>query len=41
MDTYIRSHEEDFIGQAEESLPIKSCRRLFELFGIDTDRLEL
>ena len=41
MDAYIRSHEEDFIGQAEESLPIKSCRRLFELFGIDTDWLEL
>ena len=41
MDAYIRSHEDDFIGQAEESLPIKSCRRLFELFGIDTDWLEL
>lgn len=41
MDTYIRNHEDDFIGQAEESLPIKSCRRLFELFGIDTDWLEL
>lgn len=41
MDTYIRNHENDFIGQAEESLPIKSCRRLFELFDIDTDRLEL
>jgi hypothetical protein len=41
MDTYIRNHKDDFIGQAEESLPIKSCRRLFELFGIDTDRLEL
>lgn len=36
MDAYIRSHEDDFIGQAEESLPIKSCRRLFELFDIDT-----
>ncbi len=33
--------EANFIGQAEESLPIKSCRRLFELFDIDTDRLEL
>lgn len=41
MDTYIRNHGDDFIGQAEESLPIKSCRRLFELFGIDTDWLEL
>ena len=41
MDTYIRSHKDDFIGQAEESLPIKSCRRLFELFDIDTDWLEL
>lgn len=41
MDAYIRSHEEDFIGQAEESLPIKTCRRLFELFDIDTDWLEL
>ncbi len=41
MDTYIRSHEDDFIGQAEESVPIKSCRRLFELFDIDTDWLEL
>lgn len=41
MDTYIRNHEDDFIGQAEESLPIKSYRRLFELFDIDTDRLEL
>lgn len=37
MDAYIRKHEDDFIGQAEESLPIKSCRRLFELFDIDTD----
>ena len=37
MDTYIRNHEDDFIGQAEESLPIKSCRRLFELFDIDID----
>lgn len=36
IDAYIRSHEDDFIGQAEESLPIKSCRRLFELFDIDT-----
>lgn len=41
MDTYIRNHEDDFIGQAEESLPIKSCQRLFELFDIDTDWLEL
>ncbi|WP_262884494.1 hypothetical protein [Segatella copri] len=41
MDTYIRNHENDFIGQAEESLPIKSYRRLFELFDIDTDWLEL
>lgn len=41
MDTYIRSHEDDFIGQAEESVPIKSCRRLFDLFDIDTDWLEL
>ena len=41
MDAYIRSHEDDFIGQAEESLPRKSCQRLFELFDIDTDRLEL
>jgi hypothetical protein len=40
MDTYIRNHKDDFIGQAEESLPIKSCRRLFELFGIDTDWLD-
>lgn len=40
MDTYIRNHEDDFIGQAEESLPIKSCRRLFELFDIDTDWLD-
>lgn len=38
MDTYIRNHEDDFIDQAEESVPIKSCRRLFD---IDTDRLEL
>lgn len=37
MDTYIRNHEDDFIGQAEESVPIKFCRRLFELFDIDTD----
>ena len=41
MDAYIRNHEDDFIGQAEESLPRKSCQRLFELFDIDTDRLEL
>ena len=41
MDTYIRNHENDFIGQAEESLPIKYYRRLFELFDIDTDWLEL
>ena len=41
MDTYIRSHKDDFIGQAEESLPRKSCQRLFELFNIDTDWLEL
>ena len=41
MDAYIRNHEDDFIGQAEESVPIKSCRRLFELFDIDTDWLEL
>lgn len=41
MDTYIRSHEDDFIGQAEEPLPRKSCQRLFELFDIDTDWLEL
>lgn len=41
MDTYIRSHEDDFIGQAEESVPIKSCQRLFELFDIDIDWLEL
>ena len=41
MDTYIRNHEDDFIGQAEESLPRKSCQRLFELFDIDTDWLEL
>ena len=40
MDTYIRSHKYDFIGQAEESLPRKSCQRLFELFNIDTDWLE-
>ena len=40
MEAYIRSHEEDFIGQAEESLPIKYCRRLFELFDIDTDWLD-
>ena len=37
MDAYIRNHEDDFIGQAEESLPIKSCRRLSELFDIDID----
>ena len=41
MDAYITNHEDDFIGQAEESLPRKSCQRLFELFDIDTDRLEL
>ena len=41
MDAYIRNHEDDFIGQAEESLPRKSCQRLFELFDIDIDRLEL
>ena len=41
MDTYIRNHEDDFIGQVEESLPRKSCQRLFELFDIDTDWLEL
>ena len=41
MDAYIRKHEDDFIGQAEESLPRKSCQRLFELFDIDTDWLEL
>ena len=41
MNAYIRSHEEDFIGQAEESLPRKSYQRLFELFDIDTDWLEL
>ena len=41
MDAYIRNHEDDFIGQAEESLPRKSCQRLFELFDIDTDWLEL
>ena len=40
MDAYIRSHEDDFICQAEESLPIKSFRRLFELFDIDTDWLD-
>lgn len=37
MDAYIRSHEDDFISQAEVSVPIKFCRRLFELFDIDTD----
>ena len=36
MDAYIRSHEDDFISQAEVSVPIKFCRRLFELFDIDT-----
>ena len=41
MDTYIRNHEDDFIGQVEESLPRKSYQRLFELFDIDTDWLEL
>lgn len=41
MDAYIRSHEDDFISQAEVSVPIKFCRRLFELFDIDTDWLEL
>lgn len=41
MDAYIRSHEDDFIGQVEESLPRKSYQRLFELFDIDTDWLEL
>lgn len=41
MDAYIRNHENDFISQAEVSLPLKSCRRLFELFDIDTDWLEL
>lgn len=40
MDAYIRNHEDDFIGQAEESLPRKSCQRLFELFDIDTDWLD-
>lgn len=41
MDTYIRNHEDDFIGQVEESLPRKSYQRLFELFDIDTGWLEL
>ena len=41
MGTYIRNHEDDFIGQVEESLPRKSYQRLFELFDIDTDWLEL
>mgnify|MGYP000567920665 FL=1 len=41
MDTYIRNHEDYFIGQVEESLPRKSYQRLFELFDIDTDWLEL
>lgn len=41
IDAYIRNHEDDFIGQAEESLPRKSCQRLFELFDIDNDWLEL
>lgn len=40
MDTYVKSHEDDFIGQAEEPLPSKSCARLFELFNIDTDLLQ-
>ena len=40
MDTYIRNHEDDFIGQVEESLPRKSYQRLFELFDIDTDWLD-
>ena len=40
MDAYIRSHEDDFISQTEESVPIKFCRRLFELFDIDTDWLD-
>lgn len=40
MDAYIKSHEDDFIGQAEELLPNKSCKRLFELFDIDTDLLQ-
>lgn len=41
MNAYIRNHEDDFIGQVEESLPRKSYQRLFELFDIDTDWLEL
>ena len=40
MDTYIRNHEDDFISQAEVSVPIKFYRRLFELFDIDTDWLD-
>ena len=40
MNAYIRSHEEDFIDQAEESVPRKSYQRLFELFDIDTDWLD-
>ena len=40
MDAYLKSHEDDFIGQAEEYLPNKSCMRLYELFDIDTDLLE-
>ena len=39
MDTYIRKHEDDFIGQAEESLPIKSCRRLFEFQRLSASSL--
>ena len=40
MDGYIKSHEDDFIGQAEDPLPSKSCIRLYELFDIDTDLLQ-
>lgn len=40
MDAYLKSHEEDFIGQAEDPLPNKSCIRLYELFDIDTDLLQ-
>ncbi len=40
MDAYIKSHEDDFIGQAEQPLPSKSCTKLFEFFNIDTDLLQ-
>lgn len=40
MDAYLKSHEDDFIGQAEDPLPNKSCISLYELFDIDSDLLQ-